>query len=120
MITRPRREAETLLQAAGCAAERISSQKEKEWAYLAIAFAQIRSGWAVEAMSTVNRLLVDSDRTFPYIAESLVQQRAHAVFKRFLLLAASDIRTALHACGQLAVLYPVEADAIAELLISRK
>lgn len=41
-------------------------------------------------------------------------------FKFYLHLAGRDVRTATHACGQLARLYPSDAAAIGEVLVARQ
>lgn len=84
------------------------------------AVAQVKVGFGSEALRTISSILVDPQTGSQPFVSALMEQGDRPLFKLYLQLAGRDIRTALHACGQLARLYPAEATAIAELLLARR
>jgi len=98
----------------------IVSEGDKASAYFRIAEVQAANGHCGFALITVSKILVDTVKHLPGIGEEVAQRRDLVAFKQYLHLAGRDIRTAIHACGQLAILYPADATAIAELLLARQ
>lgn len=85
-----------------------------------IARVQVRCGETARAIRLAERIAVSPARDLTPITLALIASNAVAAFKHLLPFTARDVETATHACGQLARLYPADAAAIAELLLSRR
>lgn len=98
----------------------MTDEYRKAECYGGIAITQIQVGLAAEALVTTGKILLRTEALFSEIAEAMVNVREVPQFKFYLHLAGRDVRTATHACGQLARLYPSDAAAIAEVLVARQ
>ena len=100
--------------------QQIGNERLRSEALRVIAETQIKIGFAEDALKTADIILIDRNNHLPEIAAAFAERGDKVHFKRMLILCASFLDAAYIMCGYLAHLYPEQAAAIAETIISFK